>query len=109
MKIYFSVIILAACCLLLAACSPTISSRGKYAIDKPINCGTASRDIRMLEEEKASLGKQVISGVRMVLPVAAVVGILSGDYGNRAKVTTGKYNRDIEAKIAEIKEACYTL
>ena len=84
----------------------TISDEAKADLAKPVNCETAERDIAELEEEKASVGKQIASGVRMVVPVAAVAGILGGDYGNRAQVASGQYNDDIEAKIARINREC---
>jgi hypothetical protein len=85
---------------------PSISDDSRQALARPVNCSTASRDIAVLEDERASVGKQILSGVRTVLPVAAVAGILMGDYGDRLEVTTGKYNRDLEAKIQHIKGTC---
>lgn len=85
---------------------PTINEEAKKEIAAPVNCSTADRDIAVLEEEKASVGKQMLSGVRSLMPISVVAGILLGDYGDRVKVATGKYNRDIKAKISEIKEDC---
>ena len=87
---------------------PTISEDAKESLAAPINCSTASRDIKVLEDEKASVGKQILSGVRAVVPFSAAAGILMGDYRDRAEVATGQYNADIEAKIAEIKRRCGT-
>ncbi len=100
--------------LSLGACSdrknlspfPTISPETKAEIASPVNCSTAQSDIKVLEEEKASVGKQVLSGVRSILPIAAVAGILMGDYRSRVQVATGTYNADIEDKIAKIKSTC---
>jgi hypothetical protein len=89
----------------LVGCA-TISEEAKYEIDKPVDCSTAEYDIKILEGAKASAGKQALSGVRSILPASAVVGILSGDYKNRAEVATGQYNKDIDAKIREIKLIC---
>jgi hypothetical protein len=89
----------------LVGCA-TISEEAKYEIDKPVDCSTAEYDIKILEGEKASVGKRMLSGVKMVHPAAAVVGILRGDYKNRAEVTSGQYNKDIDAKIQEIKDTC---
>jgi hypothetical protein len=87
---------------------PTIAPEAKAALDAPINCLTAQRDIQILEEEKASVGKQILSGVRAVVPFSAAAGILMGDYRDRAEVATGQYNADIEAKIAQIRQKCGT-
>lgn len=85
---------------------PTISEEAKESLEAPINCSTAPQDIAVLEEEKASVGKQILSGVRAVVPFSAAAGILMGDYRDRAEVATGKYNEDIEAKISQIRRKC---
>ena len=100
--------------LSLSACSdrknlsplPSISEESKAAVAKPTECRTAESDIAVLREERASVAKQLISGVRSVMPIAAAAGILLGDYKDRVKVATGKYNSDIDAKIAEIQRKC---
>lgn len=100
--------------VLLCGCSdrrnlspmPTISKDAKTELAKPINCQTAKQDIKTLESERASVAKRMLSGVRSVMPIAAVVGILMGDYSDRFEVTTGQYNADIEKKISEIETAC---
>ncbi len=86
---------------------PTISEDIKADLEAPVNCSTAKHDIKILEEEKASTGKQVLSGVRAVFPIAAVAGLLMGDYNDRIQVATGQYNDDIDAQIAQIKRVCY--
>jgi outer membrane lipoprotein SlyB len=85
---------------------PSVSEEAKAKVAKPINCATAKKDISVLESERASVAKQVASGVRSVFPIAAAVGILSGDYRDRVQVATGQYNDDIDNKIADIKKVC---
>ncbi len=106
---------LASCIVLsFAACSdrknlsplPSISEEAKAELNSPVNCNTARSDIKILEEERASVAKQVLSGVRSVFPFAAAAGILTGDYSDRVQVATGQYNADLEAKIAQIKRRC---
>ena len=89
----------------LVACK-TISPEAKTALAAEVDCATAEQDIALLESERASVAKRVVSGVRSVLPVSAVVGILSGDYINRVSVAPGVYERDIEKKQQEISEQC---
>lgn len=72
----------------------------------PVNCATAEQDIATLEDEKASNKKRIADGIGSVVPQLAVTGILMRDYKDRAHVATGKYNNDIENKIAEIKKQC---
>ena len=100
--------------LLLSACS-SYSNKSPYPSQDPeavevmetgVDCSTAESDLELLKEEKKSVGKKVLAGVRSVLPIAVVAGLLMGDYTDRVQVATGKYNRDLENKIAEIKKAC---
>ena len=39
-------------------------------------------------------------------PIGLVAGVVSGTEGDKLKVATGEYNKQIEAKIAEIKRIC---
>lgn len=87
---------------------PSVSDETKADLRRPVNCATARQDVKLLEDERASLGKQVLSGVRSVFPIAAVAGILMGDYRDRVQVASGQYNRDLEAKIEQIKKTCNT-
>ncbi len=85
---------------------PSISEEAKAGLESSVNCKTAKSDIAVLEDEKASVAKRMLSGVRSVLPFAAAAGILLGDYRDRVEVATGKYNDDLEAKIDQIKKRC---
>lgn len=85
---------------------PSVSPQARQQIEKPVNCYTAKRDIAVLEEERASVGKRMLSGVRSVMPIAAVAGLLTGDYSDRVSVASGEYNEAIEQKIAQIKTTC---
>jgi hypothetical protein len=91
--------------LLLGACSP-VSKEAKEEMAQPVNCHTAEGDIRVLEGEKSHVGKQIVNGVTAVAPAGAVVGILTGTEGEKLQVATGDYNKQIEQKIAEIKQTC---
>lgn len=85
---------------------PSIKKETKQQIAKPVNCATAKRDLAILEKEKASVGKRLLSGVRSVIPISAAAGILMGDYSDRVKVAVGTYNADLEAKAAQIRRSC---
>ena len=85
---------------------PTISDEAKSALNSPVNCSRARQDIALLKEEKASVGKQILSGVRSIMPISAVAGILMGDYKDRSQVAIGAYNDDLEAKIVQIQTQC---
>ncbi len=86
-------------------CAP-VSKEAKRELRQPVNCTTAAGDIRILESEKAHVGKQIVSGVTAITPAGAVIGILTGTERDKFTVATGDYNRQIDAKIAEIKRVC---
>ncbi|MBW2201886.1 MAG: hypothetical protein JRF71_13815 [Deltaproteobacteria bacterium] len=73
---------------------------------QPINCSTAEGDLRMLEHEKAHVAKQIANGVMAIVPISAVIGIITGHEKIKIKVATGEYNKLIDKRIAEIKAHC---
>ncbi len=85
---------------------PTIDDQTKKDLAAPVNCATARQDIATLEQEKASVAKQIVSGARSVIPFSAAAGIVMGDQGDRVEVATGVYNDRIDAKITEIRRKC---
>jgi hypothetical protein len=85
---------------------PTIDPQVKQQLEAPINCATAKQDIATLEDERASVAKQIISGARSVIPFSAAAGIVMGDAGDRFEVATGEYNEKIDAKISQIRRKC---
>jgi len=72
----------------------------------PINCATAPGDIRLLQQEKANVVERVAEGATAIYPAGLVVGVLSGTEGTKLQVSIGEYNQKIDARIAEIKQAC---
>jgi hypothetical protein len=87
-------------------CARSIPEEVKAEMAKPVDCSTAEQDIATLEAEKASAAQQVSAGARSIIPVGAVAGLLRGDTRDRAAVASGKYNKELDTKIAEIKHEC---
>ena len=85
---------------------PTIDPAVEEQLRSPITCETAKVDIATLENAKASVAKQVLSGVRAVNPFSAAAGVVMGDEQDRLDVASGNYNDRIDAKIAAIKRRC---
>jgi hypothetical protein len=71
-----------------------------------VNCDTASGDLRMLDEEKKSTAERASAGVRSVVPIGLVAGVVTGTAGTKYRIATGQYNQMIDDKIAQIKQAC---
>jgi hypothetical protein len=92
--------------IFVAACASPISQHEKQELASPVDCSTAQSDIRTLEDERASVVKQIKNGVTAVVPVGAVLGILSGTEIDKLEVGSHYYNHKINQKIAEIKREC---
>jgi len=78
----------------------------KQAKTMPVNCATAEGDIRMLQSELATNQQRTAAGVTAVVPISAVVSIVSGTEGTKAQIASGEYNKILQAKITEIKNVC---
>jgi hypothetical protein len=92
--------------IFVAACASPISQVAKDELASPVDCSTAQSDIRILEDERASVVKQIENGVSAIMPVGAVLGILSKTEKEKLEVGTHYYNHKINEKIAEIKREC---
>jgi hypothetical protein len=91
----------------MAGCA-TAKQEKKVAdsLDDTINCPTAEGDIRALESEKKHANQQAAAGVQAIVPVSAIVHMVQGTEGTQFKVMTGDYDKAIDKRIAQIKEAC---
>jgi hypothetical protein len=69
-------------------------------------CATADGDLRVLESEKKTTAQRISAGVRSVVPITLVVGLVTGTAGVKYRIASGKYNEMIDGKIAEIKKTC---
>ena len=89
----------------LISCA-SISQESQDQLAKPVNCETATQDIAALEGQKASRTRRMTAGVTSVMPMGAAQGLATGDTRARGSVATGRYNQQIDEKIAEIKKTC---
>ena len=100
-----TMILLVALVIVVTGCSDKFK-KGETQMKQPINCATADGDIRMLMHEKAHVDDQIAQGVTAIVPVGAVIGIVTKTEGTKLKVATGDYNKMIDKRIAEIKKEC---
>ena len=98
--------VVACVALLLSGCTNPKYKEGERQLKQPISCATAEGDIRLLQHEKAHVADQIASGVTAIVPAGAVMGVVTGTEGEKLKISTGDYNRRIDARIAEIKRQC---
>jgi hypothetical protein len=106
MKKVNKVILLGCVVMLMPACAVFKQKEVEQEMKQPINCATAEGDIRMLQHEKAHVAQQIIEGVTAITPAGIVIGVVTGTEVVKLKVAVGKYNKMIDARIAEIKETC---
>lgn len=92
--------------ILTGACQMQEKKTEARVKEMPINCETAPGDLRMLDEEKKSTAQRVSAGVRSVVPIGLVGGVLTGTAGTKYRIATGQYNQMLDDKIAQIKQAC---
>jgi len=71
-----------------------------------VNCATADGDLRILQSEKAHVAQRVVEGATAIYPASLVVGLLTGTEGTKLQVATGDYDRQIDQRIAKIKQTC---
>ena len=106
MRTVYCELVIAVCAAgALVSCS-SISEQSQTELAKPVNCETATQDIAALETHKASRTRRVAAGVTSVMPMGAAQGMATGDTRARGSVATGRYNQQIDDKIAEIKKTC---
>ena len=105
---YFFLIVVGALSIAVAVAAPLdpISDEAERELKQPVNCRTAEGDIRILNSEKAHVIEQAARGVSAVTPIGFVSGVVMGTEGDKLQVATGDYNKQIDAKIAEIKKVC---
>lgn len=90
----------------LAACATTSYDERAELLAKPINCETADEDIVALTEALPSNSERLRSALQSVTPVGIATGAIRREYRDRAATATGKTEREINGRIADIYEAC---
>ena len=88
-----------------AGCAKQFKAK-EAALEQPINCATAEGDLRVLQQEKVHVGGQIKAGVMSIMPPALIGGLIMGTTKTKAQIATGKYDKMLDEKIAEIKRVC---
>jgi hypothetical protein len=92
--------------VVLSGCAMQEKKEAAAAQAMPINCATAPGDLRVLNSEKASTASKIGNGISMVAPIGLVEGLVTRTEKTKYEVTTGEYNKALDAKAAQIKAAC---
>lgn len=101
-----SYLIVACAALAAAGCTSPITKQDQQSMAAPINCATAPGDLRMLQSEKANVGKEIANGVSAIFPIGLVINAADKQEKARFEIGTGEYNKRLDNKIAEIKATC---
>ena len=99
-------IVIAAIFLSTLSASADDMAKGKVDVKKPIHCPTAEGDIRVLNSEKVHVKKQKVSGIFSITPIGLLTNAVT-DQSDAEKLSIEKYDKMLDAKIAEIKKACH--
>jgi hypothetical protein len=92
--------------VVLSGCAMQEKKEAAAAQAMPVSCATAPGDLRVLNSEKASTASKIGNGISMVAPIGLVAGLVTGTEKTKYEVTTGEYNKALDAKIAQINAAC---
>lgn len=90
----------------VSGCAMEEKKHAAAAQAMPVNCATASGDLRVLNSEKADTASRIGNGISMIAPIGLVAGLVTGTEKTKYEVTTGEYNKALDTKIAEIKSTC---
>jgi hypothetical protein len=91
----------------------SISQETIAAIEKPVDCSSASEDVTYLDDEKSGFFGRLFAGITAVLPPGSFIvigrdlfGAPDGIWTDKWKVAFGSYNRKIDDKIAGTTQQC---
>ena len=101
--------------LVFALSCASISQETIAAIEKPVDCSSASEDVAYLDDEKSGFFGRLLAGITAVLPPGSFIVIgrdlfnsPDGIWTDKWKVAFGSYNRRMDTKIAATRQQCIT-
>tara|TARA_R110002167_G_scaffold84860_1_gene230437 strand:+ start:71 stop:433 length:363 start_codon:yes stop_codon:yes gene_type:complete len=75
-------------------------------LNKAVDCAEAHLDIATLELQKTTTREKLVNGVASVLPTSILLNVILGEYGSRAAIATGAFDRTVDNKINVIESDC---
>ena len=90
----------------LAGCATASHQDRESLLAEPIDCTIADEDIAALQAAMPSRRERARSAVQSITPVGVATGVISGSYGDRASVLTGRTEDELAARIEEIEVTC---
>jgi hypothetical protein len=106
-----TIALLAVCSLFAVGCVG-IDPEARKVLKQPANCGAASQQIPMLEEEHASWVWRITQGVQGIAPPMVVISLVRdlfawpyrSVYLDHWRVAFGSYNGKIDDRVGELKK-----
>lgn len=93
-------------CLTIAACATATPGERNSLLSQPVSCDTTDDHVDALELARPSAGERTRAILQTITPVGLVIGLLSGQIENRAKVAAGNTTREIDEMIKSIEQRC---
>ena len=90
----------------LATAEDAKMKKGEADARQAIHCPTAEAAIRVLNSEKEYVKKQTVSGIFSITPIGLLTNAAT-DQSGAEKIEIKKYDKMLDAKIAEIKKKCH--
>ncbi len=104
MQVAFAALLLALP-LALGACA-TISPSEQVLLMQQPDCANPQDQINALQRARRNEIDRTVTAVSSVTPTGLVVGTVQQDFGDRVRVVSGEWNRDIDAAIRRIRTTC---
>jgi hypothetical protein len=92
--------------VLLVGCASSPPTERADMLDRPVDCATADVDVAVLKEAIPGTAERMAARVRLVIPVSRVAGRVTGDLDARREIASGRTEKDLRARIAEIEARC---
>ncbi len=80
MKQFVTLVLVLCLSMALGACASHYKDVEQKA-QAPVNCATAESDLRVLENEKVHVAEQIAAGVRSIVPIGLVAGLVTETQG----------------------------
>jgi len=91
---------------LLTGCANEVHDERASLLAEPVDCSKAEPDIAALQAAMPTRRERARSALQTVTPVGAASGVATGSYKDRAAVLSGRTERELTARIEEIRETC---
>jgi hypothetical protein len=97
LKILFSFLV-----LLIAGCASAPMTTEDIQNTR-YSCSDVDDKISLLKSEKDENNKRILNGIRSVLPIGVIRGMIHGRYRENVKIATGEWANILDGEITEME------